>query len=370
MIARRYSYNPLAMLDPGLPSFNVQASLLADAMVTSTGKDPHWDESARAMVAAFIMYTVLEAREAGQVPTVARLRALLCEASEEPNKENDHTGRGIPKRALEMMDSGIAGLRNKASQFIDWNREIQSIASTAKRHTEPFDDPEISSDLAKGGFDFRDIKREPTTVYLILPPEMMGRHSKWLRLVLTAAIQGVLRMREYNEPKTLFMLDEFYALGHLEIISTVWALVRGYGVQIMPILQDLNQLKKLYPDMWETFIGMAGAVASFEPNDLTTAEWMSRRAGDTTRFAINYNSNSGTSSGTTNDNVTTNKSEGLSYSPVKAPLIDPHRLFGLGAGYLQISLSGLSNVIPAYAPGYYDIRQCLERARHNPYYLG
>ena len=39
------------------------------------------------------------------------------------------------------------------------------------------------------------------------------------------------------------------------------------------------QLKKLYPDMWETFIGMAGAVASFTPNDMATAEWLSRRDG-------------------------------------------------------------------------------------------
>jgi type IV secretion system protein VirD4 len=352
-------FNPLAALDPASPSFNVEASLLADAMVTVGGKDPHWDESARAMIAAFLMYTVLEARQQRRIPTVARMRELLCEASAEPHASNDFTGMGIPKRALEMMESNIAGLRNKASQFTDWNREIQSIASTAKRHTEPFDDHQIANDLSKNGFDFRDLKREPITVYLILPPEMMARHSKWLRLVLTAAIQGVLRARNDGEPKTMFMLDEFFALGHMEIISTVWALVRGYGIQMMPILQDLNQLKKLYPDMWETFIGMAGAVASFGPNDLTTADWMSRRAGETTRVVMNYNRNVG-------DKL----QEGVNYSPVKVPLISAHQLFGLGEGYMQISLSGLSNVIPAYAPAYYQIDQCTERMRRNPYYRG
>lgn len=361
-------YNPLAALDPAASSFNVQASLLADAMITVSGKDnPHWDESARALIASFIMYVVIEAHEKRTVPTIARVRELLCELSEEPHKGNRYQGLGIPKRAQEMMRTGLAGLRNKASQFTDWNSEIQSIASAAKRQTEAFDDPEIAHDLAIDGFDFRDLKREPITVYLILPPEMMGRHSKWLRFVLTAAIQGVMRARVSGEPKTLFMLDEFFALGHLEIISTVWALVRGYGVQIMPILQDLNQLKKLYPDMWETFIGMAGAVACFAPNDLTTAEWMSRRAGDTTKVAMNYNEGSGESTG---GNGSTNKNEGYSYSPVKAPLIPAHQLFGMRPGYMQLTLDGLSDVVPTYAPAYYEIVQCEQRARANPYYLG
>jgi type IV secretory pathway TraG/TraD family ATPase VirD4 len=31
-----------------------------------------------------------------------------------------------------------------------------------------------------------------------------------------------------------FFMDEFAALGHLAIIETTWALVRGYGIQLVP----------------------------------------------------------------------------------------------------------------------------------------
>jgi len=193
-----------------------------------------------------------------------------------------------------------------------------------------------------------------------------------------------LRVRQPGEPKTVFFLDEFFALGHLEIISTVWALVRGYGVQIVPILQDINQLKKLYPDMWETFIGMAGAVMSFAPNDITTAEWLSRRAGDTTRIlktsSESVSINEGRSGGNTNTanggsvnngwNVGTSHSKNDNTSPVKVPLIEAHRLYGLESGFMLVTLDGLSNIIPAYAPAYFQIQQCLNRARANPYYLG
>lgn len=376
-------YNPLAALDPSLPSFNVQASLLAEALITVNEKDPHWDESARALVAALIMFTVLEAHgrvepfaidgktpPRGTSPTMARVRELLCAASGERKDGLQFEPYGLPALAEKMMRTHITGLRNKASQFTDWNREIQSIASTAKRHTEQFDDPEIEADLIKVGFDFRFMKERPTTVYLILPPEMMERHAKWLRLVLTAGLQACMRPREIDEPRVLFMLDEFAALGHLSIIETNWALVRGYGVQIMPVLQDLNQLKALYKERWETFIGMAGAVTSFAPNDLTTAKWLSERLGETTKIVVNYNQgeNSGSSSSANSSSRNSGNSSGFSFQQTKVPLLGVHRLFGLGEGYMLVVLAGESNVVPAYAPSYWQITRCKERARVNPYH--
>jgi type IV secretion system protein VirD4 len=367
-------YNPLAALDPDARSFNADASLLADAMIKVEGKDPHWDSSARALLAALIMYAAIEGKRAGRPATVARVRELLCEHVEEPKERNGFRGTGIPARALEMMETPYPGLRNKAAQFADWTNEVRSIASAAKRQTEPFDDTEIADDLAKDGFDFREMKRQPTTVYCILPPEMMERHSKWLRLVLTAAIQGVLRVRKAGEPKTIFMLDEFAALGHLEIIETVWALVRGYGIQIMPVFQDMTQLKGLYGERWETFIGNSGALASFSPNDLTTAEWLSRRAGDTTATVASYHNSTSKSSPEIAFNQSgyqggsTTRSESVNYTQMKVPLIDPHKLFGMRDGTMIVTMAGLADVVPAFAPGYWEIRQCRERARDNPYY--
>lgn len=376
-------FNPLATLDPDLPSFNSQAAALADAMVTVEGSDPHWTQSARALVAAVIMFAVLEKKdpslgedfrdppflgknEGAALGTLARVRELVCLASEEKHKGNDYQGYGLPQLALKMMKTGLAGLKNKAAQFTDFTKEVQSIASAAKIQTEAFDDPEIADNLASDEtFDFRDLKREPITVYLILPPDMMARHSKWLRLVLTSAIQAVLRPRERGKPKVLFMMDEFFSLGHLEIISTVWALTRGYGVQMMPILQDLPQLKKLYPDMWETFIGMAEAVASFGPNDMTSAEWLSRRMGDTTQAIMSFNSGTNTDAA---GNSTT--SESYAHSSVKVPLAPPHKLFGLPAGHMVVTFDGHSDAALVEATGYYRIQQCALRARRNPYFHG
>ncbi len=356
-------FNPLTALDPLAPSFNSDTALLAEALIKTEGKkDPHWDDSARALVAALIMYVVAEAMVLKKVPTLDRVRALLCEASQEPSEKHP-LGLGIPKLAREMIESGLRGMQNKAGQFTDWNKEVQSIASSAKRQTEFLDDDEIADDTSRCSIDFREMKKRPVTVYLILPPQMMMRHARWLRLLLTSALNASMRERQPHEPRILFMLDEFAALGHLQIIETVWALVRGYGIQIMPILQDLNQLKGLYNERWETFIGMAGTVFSFGPNDHTTAEWLSRRAGERTEVVVGYNQGSSSGQQTTSNS-------GLSWQQAKVPLLPPHKLFGMAPGQTILAIAGLSNVVSGYAPGYWEIARCVERAQKNPYFHG
>jgi type IV secretion system protein VirD4 len=356
-------FNPLAQLNPALDSFNSEAAQLAEALITIEGKDPHWSQSARSLIAALIMFEVLEARKWRRVPSLASVRKMLCDPVSPQDLDNGLEGSGLGKYAPAMMNSGHAGLSNKAAQFLNWTKEVESIASAAKIQTEPFDDIEISRNLINNDFDFRDLKREPTTVYLTLPPAMVGRHSKWLRLIITSAIQAVLRPRERGEPKVLFMLDEFFSLGHLEIISTVWALTRGYGVQMMPIFQDLPQLKKLYPDMWETFIGMAGAVISFGTNDSTTGDWLSKRMGQKSRLSIT--ANSGT---TTAPNGDKTKSESLNYSTTNAPLRSTYQLYGLPKQTAIVSLDGLSKVLQVELPPYFDIVEADSRARENPYH--
>jgi type IV secretion system protein VirD4 len=310
------------------------------------------------------MYVCISAKEARQVPTLGQVRELLSMPNEAPSKSNDFEGRGIPALALEMMKSKVRGLRNKAAQFENWTPEIASVASTARDQTEPFDDDEIADDLGRGSFDMRELKKRPVTVYIILPPEMIERHSKWLRLVISSALRGVMRPRLPHEPRALFALDEFAALGHLKIIETVWALVRGYGIQIMPILQDLNQLKELYRDRWETFIGMAGAVASLGARDMTTAKWMSERAGERTELASSY------SKGASNNPRGDGASEGLSWQQIKVPVITPQQFFSQREGYMHLWLAGISDTIEVYAPAYFQVDKLALRAKPNPYFTG
>jgi hypothetical protein len=60
-------------------------------------------------------------------------------------------------------------------------------------------------------------------------------------------------------------------------------------------LQDLNQMKRDYPDHWETFIGNAQAMTSFGTMDNFTAEYISKMLGTTTVEQVNVSTSFGTS---------------------------------------------------------------------------
>ncbi len=55
-------------------------------------------------------------------------------------------------------------------------------------------------------------------------------------------------------------------------------------------------------------------------------------------------------------------------APTRTTTITPHKLYGLRYGYMVGVFDGLSNLVPIYAGPYFRIRQCVERARDNPYF--
>jgi hypothetical protein len=54
------------------------------------------------------------------------------------------------------------------------------------------------------------------------------------------------------------------ALGHLGPVEDAFGLVRGYRAQIAGSLRDLAQLKALYQERWESFLGFSPMPALFK----------------------------------------------------------------------------------------------------------
>jgi type IV secretion system protein VirD4 len=80
------------------------------------------------------------------------------------------------------------------------------------------------------------------------------------------------------------MIDEFPALGKLEILQESLAFVAGYGIKCYLITQDITQLKSREtgygPD--ETITSNCHIQTAFPPNRLDTAEHLSKLTGQTT----------------------------------------------------------------------------------------
>lgn len=269
------AFNPLSALDPVGLDLAEEAALIAEALVydpPGQGGEAHWNEEAKALIAGLILHVVTTAPP--YLRSLVTVRDLLSAAPD-----------AFAKMLKAMQESAAAGglVARAANRHLGKSdREAAGVLSSAQRHTHFLDSPRMARVLDRSDFSFGDLKAGVVSVFLVLPPEHLGVHARWLRLMVVQAIGTLARTPRHGEEgstSVLLMLDEFAALGHLEPIERAFGLMAGYGVQIWAILQDFHQLKSVYGDRAGTFLANAGVVQVFNVADVETATWVSRSMG-------------------------------------------------------------------------------------------
>jgi type IV secretion system protein VirD4 len=115
----------------------------------------------------------------------------------------------------------------------------------------------------------------------------MTTHSRWLRIIINLALEAMEREQTKPPHPILFIMDEFAVLDHMASIEKAAGQIAGFDVLLWPIIQDLGQLKAIYKERWESFMGNAGLLQFFGNNDLTTLEYISKRLGKSTIMTVN-----------------------------------------------------------------------------------
>jgi type IV secretion system protein VirD4 len=300
----RATFNPLSLLDPTSPTVVEDAALIAEGLVVPAGPESvHWDESARQVIQGFMLYAV---HTYGRGATLFNLRRLLVEGDlqgwreaceEDPDQAHESTGLTVLLDKMRSVSSSntsltqaIIGTAETLAQCGESERG--SILSTARRNTAFLDsgDPLFRSTLGTPSADQlrsfhpRELKVSPlgVSVYLCLPAGRMTAHGRWLRVILNLTLEQM--QKSLDPPRVgfpaLFVLDEFFTLGRMPSVEAAAGLAAGFGVKLWPILQDLQQLKSLYPTSWQTFLANAGAIQVFGASDRETCEYVSKMLGE------------------------------------------------------------------------------------------
>jgi type IV secretion system protein VirD4 len=389
-------YNPGQSLDPdNEDEFSDRAGLYAEAInEIGEGKDKHWDESSQGFAQGGMMFEAQCAKREKRPFSWRRFRLLLCE----PDKFETYTDaagklrkrqiKGIAVNAKRMTEEGGEIIAQLVGRFLREHglNELASIQSTFDTKTRFLLSPPITRDLEKGNWSMRQLRERETTVFLCIPANEITSKRRLTRLHLTDALYEHFRP---GPVKTLFILDEYRAaVSNMTLINDVWALVRGYGVTLMPILQSAVQLKKLLGDEWENFAAQAGITLTIgPPNDLFTAKWMSERCGVTTVAQAGFNLGDGVNSGGgvnagtgmngsgfssnqgTGQNFGRNMSGGLSVQQVERRAFLPQELMDMKAGECRAWLPGFgSRSVPLFAPNFWNRKaDWVARVRPNPY---
>lgn len=256
-------FNPLSILDPESTSFYEDVDIIADALVITSGND-FFDLSGKGAIRAAIAFSSITH---GKKATLSHVRLYL----------SGMMGENSPVLAEMLACGGIVA--DAIAQVANAEERVRSsIIVTALQHTDWLVSEAMQEALSESDFSIFDLKEEPTTLYLVIPPEFIDTHARFLRLFINICIRAASTGGRSPTP-ILFLLDEFYSLGPMTFMSKAIGLLRSYNIKIWPILQNLTQLVELYPKNWETFIANTGFLQIFGINDAFTAEYITKRLG-------------------------------------------------------------------------------------------
>ncbi len=271
----RSRFNPLSRLT--LENMEAESKALAAALVMGQqgggASRDHWTASAQQLIALVIMFVFTSDSFPSGKKDLTTVRRILLEAVE--------TALDDMMSNATVADGLLAAIATSFKKTPE--KEFGSIKSTAQRETEILDNPFIAASLSASGdgeeVNFADWKQSKMTVYLCLSAPKFPVFNRWLRLVLTSALDEMTDTLNPPPLPVCFMLDELATLGHLSAVENAVGLSAGYGVQLFTVFQDTAQMKDLYRGRWASFVGNAGVRALFNLDDYDTAKYWSDTIG-------------------------------------------------------------------------------------------
>lgn len=294
----RACFNPLDALDPESEESVDDAARIADALVISQNtNDPFWDEQAKTLLKGLILHIITHADFEGRRNLVT-VRKLITSGDTETRKVLEDMGEKEIPTSFELLFEGMR--RNEAfegivagsgetfsSMALSSSKTLNGVLSAAGNHTEFIDSLPMQRLLAETtpGFSLSQLKTDPQgiSIFLSLPQRFMNTHFRWLRMMTSLVITEMEKTpgQPQSGHPVLLLLDEFAGLKKMDIIENAAAQIAGFGVKMCFVVQTLTQLKNVYKDNWEIFVGNAGIKLFFGIDDKFTREYISKYLGET-----------------------------------------------------------------------------------------
>lgn len=292
-------FNPMDMLDTG----DEESPDLAEQMVeTLFGDDllqgdPYWPKEAKSLVTSIILHVASSrdfTKAERNLVTVrklilkgdTKLRDLIALQAQENTK--------IPSSFMCLfsamkMNKSFNGIVSDAGESFAHTeaatpKTMAGILGTARAYTKFIDSTPIKRCLSRSDFSLTELKGNPkgVSIYLSLPQNRMIAQFPWLRLMSALVVEQIQTSMEApaSGHPVLMVLNEFAGLGRMKVMENAVAQINGYGAKMMFVLQSLVQLKDVYKNNWETFMGACSTKVFFGVEDHFTRDYAAKLIGD------------------------------------------------------------------------------------------
>lgn len=144
--------------------------------------------------------------------------------------------------------------------------------------------PNYAALVSGDSFSTDDLADGNTDVFVNLDLKTLEAHPGLARTVIGALANAIYNRNGKVKGRTLFLLDEVARLGYLRILETARDAGRKYGISLLLLFQSIGQMRETYGgrDAASKWFESASWISFAAINDPETADYISRRCGNTT----------------------------------------------------------------------------------------
>lgn len=248
--------------------------ILDNARATSATED-FFRKSAVQLLTALIADVCLSGHTDEGEQTLRRVRANLSEP--EPKLRERLT------RIYDQSDSAF--VKENVAVFVNMTPETFSgVYGNAVKETHWLSYPNYAALVSGNSFSTDDLASGGTDIFVALNLKVLETHPGLARVIVGSLLNAIYNRNGEIEGRTLFLLDEAARLGYMRVIETARDAGRKYGLTLTMIFQSIGQLREAYGgrDATSKWFESASWISFAAINDPDTAEYISKRCGDTT----------------------------------------------------------------------------------------
>ena len=273
-----HRWNPLHYISPD-PSFRINDIQKIGQMLFPNidNESPIWQASARSLWLGLVLFLL-------ETPP---LPVTMGEVLRQLNKGDPYLIELINERmqsAQPLSGQCHASLKDYLETP---ERTRGSIRKSFTSALELFYNPVIDAVTAHNDFDLRQLRSQKLSIYVGVTPDDLQRLAPLINLFFQQLID--LNTRELPEQnpnlkhQVLLLMDEFAAIGKVNILSKGISYIAGYGLRLLTIVQSPSQLREIYGhDGAETLIENHALQIVFAPKNPRVAREISDMLGTNT----------------------------------------------------------------------------------------
>ena len=290
-------FNPLKEIRIGTANEMQDIQNVATMIVDPDGKGmiDFWARSGFEWLTAVLRHALYRTRiEEGRTANLADVKYILQGEHGDANADGDAAEAMLDAiiRFDHLDDEVDRHVHATAREMLARAQpERSGVMSNVSINLGLYVDPIIAANTATSDFRISDIANgeAPMSLYLVVPPSDIDRLRPLLRLFFNLALRRMTSEMAFKKGRSvasarhrlLLVLDEFTALGKLEIMEKSLAFMAGYNLKCLIIVQDISQLHSVYTRT-ESIMSNCNIRMVFAPNKIETAEMLSKMAGKAT----------------------------------------------------------------------------------------